>query len=109
MYNIVKDNVIHPTSSGNNRCPTGYTGQTGGLDTNQLGQLTSYKSLRGIVNIAKIRRQYSWDVCGWCSDKKKRFSLTSVDTFKEKTNQHRTFYPQRAGKWSIQMEFLSVV
>ena len=51
--------------------------------------------------IAKIHRIYSWDVRGWCSDKKEGIFL-SVDPFKEKTktNQHRTLYldPQRLGQ-----------
>ena len=39
--------------------------------------------LRDIVNIAKIHRWYSWDVRGWCSDKKEGIFL-SADPFKEK-------------------------
>ena len=41
--------------------------------------------------------QYSWDVCGWCSDKKEGFS--SVLTLSKKKNHLRTVQldPQRAG------------
>ena len=48
--------------------------------------------------IAKIHRQYSWDVRGWCRDKKKGI-YHSVDPFEEKKNQHRTLHldPQHAG------------
>ena len=52
------------------------------------------------MNIAKIHRLYSWDVRGWCSDKKEGI-LLKVDAFKErKTNQHRTLHldPQRLGQ-----------
>ena len=70
--------------------------KTGRLNTFKLGRLTCSKSLRDIVNIAKIHRQYSWHVRGWCSDKKEGIFL-SVETFEEK-NQHQTLYldPQRA-------------
>ena len=50
--------------------------------TPKLDQLTDFISLQDIVNIAKIHRLYSWDVRGWCSDKKEGIIL-SVDTFKE--------------------------
>ena len=58
--------------------------KTGRVSTAKLGRLTYFKSLRDIVNIAKIHRQYSWDVRGWCSVKKEGIFL-SVDPFKEKS------------------------
>ena len=68
-------------------------------NTAKLGRLTCFKSLRDIVNIAKIHRQYSWDVrSAGVVTKKKGFS--SVLTLsKKKTNQHQTLHldPQRAG------------
>ena len=64
----------------------------------KLGPLICSKSLWDIVNIAKIHRQYSWDIRGWCSQKEEGIFL-SVDPLKEKTNQHQTLRldPQRAG------------
>ena len=38
-------------------------------------------------HIAKIHRQYSWDVRGCCSDKEEGIILLKFYLFKEKTNQ----------------------
>ena len=62
---------------------SGHIFQTGWLKTAKLGQLTCSISLYDIVNIAKIRRQYSWDVRGWYTDKKEGIFF-NVDPFKEK-------------------------
>ena len=56
------------------------------VNTAKLGRLTCFESLWDIVNIAKIHRQYSWDVRGWCSSKKKIIIFVSVDPFKERNN-----------------------
>ena len=58
------------------------------------------------MNIAKIDRQYSWHVRGWCSDNKKGIFL-SVDPFKEKNNQYQTLYPDH--QRSILIEVLSLL
>ena len=52
--------------------------KTGRVNTSKLGQLTCFKSLREIVNIAKIHRHYSWDVRGWCGDKKEGTSTSDL-------------------------------
>ena len=48
------------------------------------------------MKIAKIHKQYSCNVRGWCSEKKEVIFLSVL---KEITNQHRTLYldPQREG------------
>ena len=72
MYHIVKDVAfLITTSSGNDYFPSGshISKREGSKD--KLSRLTCFKSLRDIVNIAKIHRQYSWDVRGWCSNKKR--------------------------------------
>ena len=61
----------------------GHTFQNGEAQQAELGRLTCFKFLHDIVNIAKIQRQYSWDVRGWCGDKKEGIFL-SVDTPREK-------------------------
>ena len=66
---------------------TGQTFQIRKAQQAKLGGLTCLKSLRVIVNIAKIHRQYLLDVRDWCSDKKEELFL-SVDHSKKKTNQH---------------------
>ena len=64
--------------------------------TPKFGQLTYFTSLRDIVKIVKIHRLCSWDVRGWCSDKKQR-DFPRFGSFQKKKNQHRTFHldPQR--------------
>ena len=81
-----------------------HTFQTRRLYIAELGQLTTTKCLRGIMNTAKTR-QYSCDVRGWRSDKKEGIFL-SVEPSNEKTNRTLHLDPQRAGLWSIPMEFL---
>ena len=51
-----------------------------------LGELTSGKSLRGIVNITKTRQKYLCDVCGLVT-KRKGFSL--MLTLSKKKNVRR--------------------
>ena len=53
--------------------------KTGRVNTPKFGQLTCFKYLRDIVNIAKIHRHYSWDVRGLCSDKKEGTSTSTSD------------------------------
>ena len=64
----------------------------------KLAGLRCFKSFRDIVNIAKIHRQYSWDVHGWCTDKKEGI-FRSVDPFIEKNKSTLNPYldPQQAG------------
>ena len=57
------------------------------------------------MNIAKIHKQYPWDVRSWCSEKKEGIFL-SVDLSKKK-NQHGTLYLEGQVVWSIPMEFVS--
>ena len=103
MYHIVKDVASLITTSSEHHCLTALSQRashflTGRVYTSKLDQLPCFNFLRDIVNIAKIYRQYSRDVRGWCSDKKEGI-FRSVDPFKEKTNQHRTRHldPPRAG------------
>ena len=42
----------------------------GRFKTPKFLQFTCVTYLQDIVNIAKIHRLYSWDLRGWCSDKK---------------------------------------
>ena len=94
MYHIVKDVAsLKTTSSQKDRFPKGLH-----ISKLRASPIDHFKSLRDIVNIAKIHRQYLRDARGCRSDKKKGIFL-SVDLFKEKTNQHRTLHlaPQQAG------------
>ena len=75
MYHIVKDVASLITMSSENHSLTALFlriphFQTRRLDTPKRVQLTCFTS-------------YSWDVPGWCSDKKGEIFL-SVDPFKEK-------------------------
>ena len=75
MYHIVEDVASLITKASENHrltvlsCQASHF-QTERVNTSKHGQLTCFKYLRDNVNIVKIHRQYSWDVRGWCSDKK---------------------------------------
>ena len=104
MYHIVKDIASSIRMSSENHHSTALSKRVSHLETrrvntSELGQLTCSTSLWDAMKIARIHRLYSFDVRGWCSDKKEGF-LLAVDPFKEKTNQHRTLYldPQRFGQ-----------
>ena len=98
MYHIVKDVASLITKSSENHSLAALSLQVSHLQTRrvttpELGQLTCFTSLQDIMNIAKIRREYSWDVRGWCTDKRELGIFLSVDPFKEnKTNQHQTLH-----------------
>ena len=84
MYHIVKDVASLITTLLENHSLTALSQlvshfQTRRFNTYKLGQLTS---LRDIENIAKIHRQYSWDVRGRCTDTNEGIFL-SVVPFKE--------------------------
>ena len=80
MYHIVKDiaSLIRMSSENHHSLALSQRVshlQTRRVNTSELGQLTS---LWDALNIAKIHRLYSFDVCGWCSDKKEGFLLGVV-------------------------------
>ena len=62
---------------------SGHTVETVVFSTTELGQLACGGSLRDIVNIPKKRRQYLWDVGGWCTDTNNGIFL-SIDLLKKK-------------------------
>ena len=99
MYHIVKDvATLITTSSENGRFPNGPHISKQNAQQGKLGHSTCFKSLRDIVNVAKIYRIYSWMFVAGVVRKRK--GLSSVLTLaKKKTNQHRPLHldPQRAG------------
>ena len=90
VYKVSDVASLITTSSGNDPFPTGPRSSDRRLDTTNLGQLKCSESWPGIVNITKIRRQYSWYACGWHSDKKKGI-FPGVDPFKGKNINIRPF------------------
>ena len=77
MYHIVNDIASLNTTSLDNLAQQCF------LNRPHIFKHEGFKSLWDTKNIAKIHRRYSWDVHGWCSDKKEGIFLI-VDPFKEK-------------------------